>query len=911
MPQSRRHSPNPSASTNVRFFPENLLSAKGAPALDSSSRKPSVLSVNSFQQDDAAGTPPPPELLASLKQELAASDALLLQRKFSAASDGYADVYGKILAWSFTPFSQLNDEITGYFKESFFGLTSSSYFLNNYKDAIDSYFTLAGVYSETLKLQPVELAGIWLKVATAAVEWGNSLFRTSALTNSNLDGALGAYNLVIVLTGSTAAAPEAGASQLYDIDAFSDSAAQARTILANIPALLSGQATAESLNANPEQAAVIVEIYQQLVKIASGLDYWGHHQNTVPIWTFDYLQGVAINFAQLAITAERDYITFQDRNDQEQFSRQQLVQTISQATSEVNAAAAQANAAAVEVNAYATAAAVAQQRADDAAADAQEYAQNSDLAIQFDALKTQLAGGDNGNFDQLNALASMLMNGQGLRLLSDTRSGSGGDSVSAGVAAAELASSRLSRGYEVDSLTRAASELSGAAAQANEEVTAATAKALAAIAAQAAAQLHAQSAQQNLAAFDAQTFTPDVWQQMADVMYRLYRRYLGMALQGALLMQRAYNFETDQPLSFIKQDYSGDEVKGLLAADALMADIQTFSYDLITSGAGKPQPMRQTISLAQNYPFAFENQFRKTGIMEFETRIEDFDYLYPGTYAGRIENVEVDVDGIIPVRGLSGTLTNSGISGYRVPAAVWGPNSSGLKYRLQSRETLVLSDYNARDDALLIPSDSRMMRVFQGAGLASTWRLEIPREVNDIDFGTMIDVRLTFYYQARYDPDLHDRVLADLASRPGVNSRQRGLQLRWLYPDAFYTFVDTGTLAFSLAASDFRYNEMSPILTSIGALIVTDGTVAPSGLSLGLTTPGKTAISATTDAEGSIDSGSSAPAWQGLTGSSALGDYALSVSAADNPTWVTDGRLSLTPIVNAALLFGYSFTPRV
>src|SRR5581483_6947011 len=101
----------------------------------------------------------------------------------------------------------------------------------------------------------------------------------------------------------------------------------------------------------------------------------------------------------------------------------------------------------------------------------------------------------------------------------------------------------------------------------------------------------------------------------------------GMALNAALLMQRAYNYETDQALNFIKSDYSSDEVKGLLGAEALLADIQTFTYDLITSKAGKPQPLRQTISLAQKYPFLFERQFRKTGILEFQTRIEDFDYV--------------------------------------------------------------------------------------------------------------------------------------------------------------------------------------------------------------------------------------------------------------------------------------------
>src|SRR5207249_11974608 len=68
-------------------------------------------------------------------------------------------------------------------------------------------------------------------------------------------------------------------------------------------------------------------------------------------------------------------------------------------------------------------------------------------------------------------------------------------------------------------------------------------------------------------------------------------------------------------------------------------------------------------------------------------------------------------------------------------------------------------------------------------------------------------VRITFFYQARFDPSLHDQVLAQLISRPGVNIRQRGIPLRWVYPDAFFHFQDTGKMTIILNTSDFRSNE--------------------------------------------------------------------------------------------------------
>jgi hypothetical protein len=339
-----------------------------------------------------------------------------------------------------------------------------------------------------------------------------------------------------------------------------------------------------------------------------------------------------------------------------------------------------------------------------------------------------------------------------------------------------------------------------------------------------------------------------------------------------------------------------------------MVDIQSFTYDLITSTAGKPQPLKQTISLAQQYAYLFETQLRKTGTMQFETRIEDFDVYYPGTYAGRIDAVEVEVDGIVPVTGLSGALTNSGISSYRLPSSAVTAGTIGLKYRVQSKETLILSDYAVRQDALLSPQDQRQMRIFEGAGVASSWTLEVPKAINDIDFGALTDVRLTFYYKARFDPNLRAMVLAQLNALPGFAGRQRSLPTRWIYPDAFFHFQDTGELDFTLRQRDFRGNETKPMITSIGLSVATDGTVPPGNLKVGLATPTQAEVVGTTDATGSIISDTGV--WVPLASGTALGNFKLTMTAANNPQLVKDGVLSLSPITNLVVMLGYSFTPK-
>jgi hypothetical protein len=313
------------------------------------------------------------------------------------------------------------------------------------------------------------------------------------------------------------------------------------------------------------------------------------------------------------------------------------------------------------------------------------------------------------------------------------------------------------------------------------------------------------------------------------------------------------------------------------------------------------QPLKQTISLAQRYAFAFENQLRKTGAMNFQTTLDDFDSYYPGAYAGRITEVEVEVDGLVPPLGISGSLTNSGVSLYRLPFVAWpDPQTPAVKYRVQPRETLVLSDYQKRADLALLPPDNRQRAIFDGAGVASTWRLELPKAINDIDYGALLDVRLTFYYEARFDPAIAAAVSSTLASRPGFLSRQRAIPLRWIYPDAFFAFQRDGHLTFRLGPRDFRNNETQPALNAVGILVAMDDTVAPGGHQVELTTPGAAAaVADTLDATGLADSGTVGSPWGPLAQGPAIGEYTVALPGLDREH-----------AQNIVLLLDYTFVPR-
>jgi hypothetical protein len=730
----------------------------------------------------------------------------------------------------------------------------------------------------------IEAPYVWSRLATLYRDWGDSLFRAD-----EPDEALPIYERVLTLDGNP------GGSPLFTVAGLQPAADVARHLIDNL-------ATPDAISASPAIAGVIFDIQAQLAKISGGLDFWGHWASNVPIWTFDYLQSVATNFCQLAIGAERDAMTFWEKSEAGQLTQLQLTQTVAVAQAESEAASRQVSAARAEQLVYMVAEAAAWLRATNARANAQEYELKSRQWTMHQALSAQLSGGEHGTPELLNDLADVMIR--------DTYQGGyayeGGAKTGTVAAAQSLTAARLQREYEIDLLERQADELEFAAGQAATERQAAAARVAASQAAELAAKARAQAAVELAAAFDGQRFTPGVWYALGERMNDLARRYLVMALDVAKRMQRSYNFENDLERAIIKADYSRSAVMGLLAADALMADVQSFTYDQVTSTAPKLQPIRQTISLAQRYPYLFETQLRATGRMEFQTTIDDFDSLYPGSYAGRIEHVEVEVDGIVPPRGIRGTLTNSGISHYRLPSALWNAGTSGLKHRVQVPEALVLSDYDVRVDALVVDADWRRRRVFEGAGVASTWTLELPRDVNEIDYASITDVRLTFTYEARHDPALKQRVLAELAARPSVNERQRPMPLRWMYPDAFFSFYGTGVLDVTLGIDAFAGYEGDPELTELSLVVIASPRARSADVVLRVTAPGGVPIEVTTDADGIVATNDLAA----VAGGDAMGEYRIELDPADNPSWLVDGQLDVEAIQNIALVVGYSFTPR-
>jgi tetratricopeptide (TPR) repeat protein len=160
-------------------------------------------------------------------------------------------------------------------------LAESYHAFGDYASAESEYLQAASYqYLNTT----VEAPYVWGRLATLYRDWGDSLFR-----QGNAQDALPKYTNVILPDDTE---PN---SALYTIATLTPGADIARQVLADLPNIA-------TLALDPDILSAIAGIRGQLAKIAGGLDFWGFWTATVPIWSFDYLQGVAINLAQLAVS---------------------------------------------------------------------------------------------------------------------------------------------------------------------------------------------------------------------------------------------------------------------------------------------------------------------------------------------------------------------------------------------------------------------------------------------------------------------------------------------------------------------------------------------------------------------------------------------------------------------------------
>lgn len=275
----------------------------------------------------------------------------------------------------------------------------------------------------------------------------------------------------------------------------------------------------------------------------------------------------------------------------------------------------------------------------------------------------------------------------------------------------------------------------------------------------------------------------DLYRWMGKNLHKLYKEQLNMAIATAKAAQRALEFESQTSFDFVGYNYWDNEKKGLLAAEQLQKDLDKMEqYRLSTLTRNKE--IEKTISLASIAPAEFQ-QFRQTGIFEFNTLNQWFDRDFPGHYRRLIRDVSVTTLALVPpTEGIHATLANRGVSQIMAGPPFEKPS---VIYRLP--ESIALSGPNKATGLFELRPDDPMLFPFEGSGVETSWRLEMPKGANRFDYNTILDIYLTVKYTALEDRSYREKILAEMRQDEEgyVNTQSvRYFSLKRDFPDQWY-----------------------------------------------------------------------------------------------------------------------------
>lgn len=657
----------------------------------------------------------------------------------------------------------------------------------------------------------LEARALWGRLASNYVEWGDQLYK-----RGDVEECMSVYARVITGQGTLP-----NDSPLYGLDVFAGSRDAAERVIRQLAEPTEPTAIIE----DPIVASPILTAWARWQHLLDGLDFYG--TGFTPVLTFESLQDLARSFAQRAIQAEREYVSFQTKAEGETATRRDLVATLEMAGAEIAIREEQCKADCAARVAAQLAVLQARNRASRAEKDKLEYkeagwreyaatlAQN--CLPRHDAMSTPSWGTGGG-------------------------AGGGQGSTTAGPAASLSARSEwLSYEHQLNRLSRTVMEAKELALTAKMQEVSASHRESASDLSLRMAEMRRDLAADALNAFDNEVFTAETWTRMSLLVRSIARDYQYWAIRTAKLMERAYNFETDGDLRVIKSEYPAGANAGLLGSDSLLRDVESFSYEYLVHRRSKAANLKETLSLARDYPFQFDELLR-TGHITFETELGDFERRHPGFYSQRISAVEVEIVTLGPLGTLHGYLRSGSISRYR-------QSDGGVRVRFHLPDTKALSEYSARGDALFFRHDSRSYGLFEGHGVEGTWELALPCQTNSLDYRLITDVRLVFYYTALFCPKLRE---TQLQTPP---HREEGLGVRVFYPrlefpEAWQSFREDGCLDLDITSDHLPPNRTDFRADKVAVKVVTGDAASRQDLDVVLTMPERLSATIAMNADG-------------------------------------------------------------
>jgi hypothetical protein len=305
--------------------------------------------------------------------------------------------------------------------------------------------------------------------------------------------------------------------------------------------------------------------------------------------------------------------------------------------------------------------------------------------------------------------------------------------------------------------------------------------------------------------------------QIAGVYFRTYQ----LALDQARRTERAYQHELglDKAASFVQPGSWDTLKKGLLAGDHLHHALKRMESAYLERNVREFE-ITKNISLLQLNPVALL-ALKENGSCSFDISEELFDLDYPGHYMRRIKMVSLSIPCVVgPYASVSATLklTKNNIRfdprldpDYKRNDP--SPSDTDSRFMTTPATINAIVTTNAQQDSGMFEPNLRDERYlpFEGAGVISSWTLDLPDKFRQFDYNTISDVILHVRYTARNNDDLREPALDNLEKQIGT-AKAAGLvrlfSIRHEFPTEWANFKSAGPgipLKITLRGAHFPY----------------------------------------------------------------------------------------------------------
>ncbi len=255
----------------------------------------------------------------------------------------------------------------------------------------------------------------------------------------------------------------------------------------------------------------------------------------------------------------------------------------------------------------------------------------------------------------------------------------------------------------------------------------------------------------------------DLYDWMVGQISAVYFQCYKMAYDIAKRVEQAFRFERGLSSSdFITFGYWDSLKKGLLAGEQLYLDLKRLDMAYLDQNK-REYEITKHISLVFFDPMALIT-LKETGTCIVDLPEALFDMDYPGHYMRRIKSVSLTIPCVTgPYTSINCTLTlqkntirkNSNLNLASDPKDPYsGPKDdddalSRFITTFGAIESIATS--TAQNDSGMFEVNFRDERYlpFEGAGVVSTWRIDMPQDCNSFDFETISDVIMKLNYTAR------------------------------------------------------------------------------------------------------------------------------------------------------------------